>query len=68
VSRSRSAAKNTLKEIETLRGIKKGHLTNNQTGILNEIAFVETLFDDAAQPHPERWKYGRTRKLQQNPQ
>lgn len=46
--RSLTAAKNTLKGIETLRAIKKGHFENNQTGVLNEIAFVAGLFDEAA--------------------
>lgn len=43
-----TAAKNTLKGIETHRAIKKGHLANNEPGILNEIAFVANLFDAAA--------------------
>lgn len=40
--RSLSAAKNILK------GIEKGHFQDTQTGVLNEIAFVAKLFDDAA--------------------
>jgi IS6 family transposase len=43
-----SAAKNTLKGIETHRAIKKGHFADNQPGVLNEIAFVASLFQDAA--------------------
>lgn len=46
--RSRAAAKNTLKGIETLRAIKNSHFQNNQTGVRNEIALVADLFDEAA--------------------
>jgi IS6 family transposase len=46
--RSLSAAKNTLKGIETFRAIKKGHLQDNQIGVINEISFVANLFDEAA--------------------
>jgi transposase, IS6 family len=44
----RSAAKNTLKGIETLRAIKKGHFANNGTGVHNKIEFVSNLFNEAA--------------------
>jgi IS6 family transposase len=43
-----TSAKNTLKGIETHRAIKKGHFSGNETGVLNEIAFVENLFPTAA--------------------
>ena len=46
--RRMSAEKNTLKGIETHRAIKKGHFANYQPGVLNEIAFVPGLFQDAA--------------------
>ena len=42
------ARRNTLKGIETIRAIKKGHFANNQTGVLKEIEFVGNLFEDAA--------------------
>ena len=42
--RKLTAAKNTLKGIETHRAIKKGHFANNETGVLNEISFVANLF------------------------
>ncbi len=45
--RSLAAAKNTLKEIETLRAIKKGHFESNHPGVLNEVAFVAGLFKNA---------------------
>jgi IS6 family transposase len=37
-----------LKGVETLRGIKKGHFANNETGVLKEMEFVNNLFDEAA--------------------
>ncbi|MGD1883306.1 MAG: DDE-type integrase/transposase/recombinase [Paracoccaceae bacterium] len=43
-----AAAKNTLKDIETHRAIKKGHFANNEPGIMNEIAFVAKLFNLSA--------------------
>jgi len=46
--RKLTAAKNTLKGIETHRAIKKGHFANNEPGVLNEIAFVNGLFKEAA--------------------
>ncbi|PIE12400.1 MAG: hypothetical protein CSA70_09615 [Rhodobacterales bacterium] len=46
--RKRTAAKNTLKGIETHRAIKKGHFAANEPGIQNEIAFVADLFKTAA--------------------
>ncbi len=46
--RSLTSAKNTLKGIETLRAIKKGHFENNEPGVRNEIAFVADLFKRAA--------------------
>lgn len=46
--RSLSAAKNTLKGIETLRAIKKGHFAKSETGVLKEMEFVKNLFDEAA--------------------
>lgn len=46
--RGLSAAKNTLKGIETFRAIKKRHFRDNQIGVINEIAFVAKLFDEAA--------------------
>ena len=46
--RNLSAAKNTLKGIETLRAIKKGHFANNETGVLKEMGFVNNLVDEAA--------------------
>jgi len=52
--RSLSAAKNTLKGIETLRAIKKGHFANNETGVHNETEFVANLFDEAAQSQIQR--------------
>ena len=33
---------------ETHRAIKKGHVVNNEPGVLNEIAFVANLFNAAA--------------------
>lgn len=42
------AAKSTLKGIETLRAIKKGHFANNETGVLKEMELVKNLFDEAA--------------------
>ena len=46
--RSLTAAKNTLKGIETHRAIKKGHFANNELGVLNEVRFVADLFNSAA--------------------
>ncbi len=46
--RQLSAAKNTLKGIETHRAIKKGRFANKELGVLNEVAFVAGLFHDAA--------------------
>ena len=37
-----------MKGIERLRAIKKGHLANNETGVLNEIVFAADLFDKVA--------------------
>lgn len=45
--RKLTSAKNTLKGIETHCAIKKGHFANNETGVLNEIAFVADLFEPA---------------------
>ncbi len=46
--RKLSAAKNTLKGIETYRAIKKGPFANNAPGVSNDIASVESLFKKAA--------------------
>lgn len=46
--RQLTAAKNTLKGIETHCAIKKGHFANNEPGVLNEVAFVAKLFTKAA--------------------
>ena len=47
--RKMTSAKNTLKGIETHRGIRKGHFANNEPGVLNEVVFVANLFAAAAQ-------------------
>jgi len=46
--RSLTAAKNTLKGIETHRAIKKGHFERNKPGVLNEVTFVAGLFKNTA--------------------
>lgn len=46
--RSLTAAKYTLKGIETHRAIKKGHFANTELGVLNEVRFVAELFNSAA--------------------
>ncbi|MGD1884575.1 MAG: DDE-type integrase/transposase/recombinase [Paracoccaceae bacterium] len=43
-----TSAKNTLKGIETHRGIRKGHFADNEPGILNEVAFIANLLEAAA--------------------
>lgn len=43
--KSLSAAKNTLKGLETFRTIKKGLFQDTQIGATNEVAFVAKLFE-----------------------
>ncbi len=34
--------------IEVIRSIKTGHVENKQPGVVGEIAFIRSLFPDAA--------------------
>lgn len=43
-------AKETLRGIETIRAIKKGHVHGKPPDVTDEIRFVESLFDLAAYP------------------
>ncbi len=46
--KSLSSAKDSLRGIEALRMIKKGHVVNKAPGVIGEIRFVNTLFSEAA--------------------
>lgn len=46
--KSLSAAKDTLKGIEAIRSIKKGHVRGKAVGIAGEIRFISELFREAA--------------------
>ena len=45
--RSLRSAKATLRGIETIRTIKRGHIHNKQPGVKGEITFISQLFDAA---------------------
>lgn len=46
--KSLSSAKNTLRGIEAIRMIRKGHVVNKAPSIAGEIRFIEDLFGKAA--------------------
>ncbi|MFY0312866.1 DDE-type integrase/transposase/recombinase, partial [Leisingera sp. D0M16] len=43
-----AGAKAALAGIETFRTIRKGQFENCETGVINEIAFIDKLFQEAA--------------------
>ena len=45
---TRAGAKATIAGIETFRTIRKGQFEKCETGVINEIAFIENLFPKAA--------------------
>lgn len=46
--KSLSAAKDTLKGIEAVRSIKRGHVVGREAGVAGEVRFVASLFEEAA--------------------
>jgi IS6 family transposase len=46
--KSLSAAKDTLKGIEAVRSIKRGHVVGRESGVAGEVRFVASLFKEAA--------------------
>jgi IS6 family transposase len=47
-SKSLSSAKATLRGIEAIRTIKRGHVNGKEQGVIGEIRFIVSLFGLAA--------------------